>query len=137
MWTVDQGEVEGGVQLVQLHGRPHQDRVHPPLTGSHSGRGSGHGDDWAGGWQVDLLQELPGYNWSGIGHLFQRWGGHLFLCRQFSLLSLLSQQLSQLFLQLQLLVQLHGEGDVSAVRVHDGGGGEEVQLLQQGDRGQV
>ena len=52
--AVDHGEVEGGVQLVQLHGRPHQDRVHPPLTGSHSVRGSGHGDGWAGGWQAEL-----------------------------------------------------------------------------------
>ena len=129
--------MEGGVQLAQLHGRPLQDRVHPPLTGSQSGGGSGHEDDWAVGWQVELLLQqlqLPGYNWAaGIEHLFQGWGGHRFLSQQ------LSQQLCLQFSQLllQLLVQLPGEGDVSVVRGHDGGGGDEVQLLQQGDGGQV
>ena len=68
-----QGQVEGGVQLDQPHGRPRQDRVLPPLTGSHYGGSSGHDDDdWAGGWEVELLQQLPGCNWLEIWQLVRQ-----------------------------------------------------------------
>ena len=67
------------MQLDQPHGRPRQDRVHPPLTGSHYGGSSGHDDDaWAGGWEVELLQQLPGCNWLEIWQLLQSWGEHHF-----------------------------------------------------------
>ena len=50
--------------------------------------------------------------------------------RQFSLRAQLSLQLGQLVLQLQLLTQLFYKGDVFDGRDHDGGGGDNVQLVQ-------
>ena len=64
----DQRQTEGDWQLFQPQCRPCQDIVRPRLTGS-----SGHDDDdRAGGWEVELLQQLPGCNWLEIWQLVRQ-----------------------------------------------------------------